>query len=75
MVLISIMSDFCLGISNLEFGPQLAIKYDFMAPCSSHSSRFSWNNHDCAHALESCVSLAIRSEHRKQVSQGHTGLI
>lgn len=75
MALISIVSDFCLGISNLEFGPQLTIKYDFKAPCSSHSSRLSLNNLDSTDALESCVSLAIHSKHRKPVSQGHTGLI
>ena len=75
MVLISIMSDFCLGISNLEFRPQLTIKYDFMAPCLSYSSRISLNNRDSTDASESCVSLAIHREHRKQVSQGHIGLI
>lgn len=77
MILISVMSDFCLGISSLEFGLQLTIKYDFMAPCSSHSSHtFALNNCDSTDAFENCVSLAIHSENRKQVSQGHsTGLI
>ena len=76
MVLISIMFDFCLGISSLEFGLQVTIKYDFIAPCSSHSSHiFALNNCDSTDALENCVSLAISSENRKQVSQGHTGLI
>ena len=76
MLLISIMFDFCLGISSLEFGLQLTIQYDFMATCSSHSSHiFTLNNCDSTDALENCVSLAIPSEHRKQVLQGHTGLI
>ena len=76
MLLISIMFDFCLGVDSLEFGLQLTIKYDFMATCSSHSSHiFTLNNCDSTDALESCVSLAIHSEHRKQVSQGHIGLI
>ena len=55
----------------------ISIMSDFClkAPCSSHSSRLSLNNLDSTDALESCVSLAIHSKHRKLVSQGHTGLI
>lgn len=76
MVLISIMLDFCLGISSLEFRLQVTIKYDFIAPYSSHSSHiFALNNCDSTDALENCVSFAIPSENRKQASQGHTGFI
>ena len=76
MVLISILFDFCLGIGSLEFRLQLTIKYDFMAPCSFYSSHiFALDNCDSTDALENCVSLAIPSKNRKQVSQGYTGLI
>lgn len=75
MVLIAITYDFCLEISNLEIRLLSTIKYDFMAPCSPHFSWFPLKNHDSTDALANCISLVITIEDRKQIPQGHTGLM
>lgn len=74
MVLISVASDFCLGISNTGIGPKLTIKYKFMAPCSLYFSQFPPYNHDSTDSLESFICLVIPIKRKKQISQGHTGI-
>lgn len=74
MVLISIVSDFCLGINNLELGSTVTIKYKFIAHCSLYLSLFQLYDRDSTDSLD-YVSSVIPIEHRKQITQGHPGLI
>ena len=76
MVLILVVSDFCLGISYTKvIWLKLTIKYKFMAPCSLYFSQFLLYNNDSTVPLDSIVCLVIPIEHKKQIFQGHTGLI
>ena len=66
MALISIMSDFYLGVGSLVIRPELTIKYDFMAPCSLFLTWFPWGSGDFMDALESFASLVIPTEQRSR---------